>query len=142
MLISIVKRDSRLLILPITAMLMSVTGLVQAAQMHEPRPGGGAVRAWSVPFTPVSQGMMTGLQGFLKTETGEGLLAQVPSLDIIAKLTPDSEAHRRIVGALDLSADFEAQLQAAIKTADNKALVGHSRSLRFSPSCSPPQGIG
>lgn len=124
MFISIAKRGIRWMILPIAVLLWSMTGWVQAGQLSYAAPAGGsAVRAWSVPFNPVSQGMMTGLQGFLRTQTGESLLAQVPSLSIIEHMSPDSEAHRRIIGALGLSADFEAQLRTAIETSDSKALA-------------------
>lgn len=121
---SIAKWSSRSLVMSIAAMLMAVTGLIHAGPMNVASAGGGAFRAWSVPYNPTSVGMVTGLQGFLRTETGVGLLAQAPSLGIISGLSPNSEAHRRIIGVLGLSADFEAQLQAAILTSDNKALTG------------------
>jgi len=103
--------DRRVLNLSIAAMMMALAGRVQAGPISAMPAGEGAVRAWSVPYNPVSPGMMTGLQGFMKTDLGARLLAEVPSLSIIGRLNPDSEIHRRIVGALGLPVGLEAQLQ-------------------------------
>jgi hypothetical protein len=104
-------------------MLMTVTGLAQTGPMIAAPAGEGAVHAWSVPYNPVSPGMVTGLQDFLRTDIGASLLTQAPSLGIIGRLSPDSEVHRRIIGVLGLSADFQTKLQVAVQNSDNKALA-------------------
>ncbi len=121
--ISIMKRRLCSLILSLTAALMAASALASAGPMGA-TPEGGGLRPWSVPSHDVSAGMLAGLQGFLATGSGKLLLAQVPSLGFIERLSPDSEAHRRIVGAIGLPSDFEPRLRDAVRASDNKALDG------------------
>jgi 3-deoxy-D-arabino-heptulosonate 7-phosphate (DAHP) synthase len=67
--------------------------------------------------------MVTGLQGFIQTEIGAGLLTQMPSFGIIGQMSADSEVHRRLIGAMVLPTDFEGKLNTALQTSDNKALT-------------------
>ncbi|MBI4679459.1 MAG: hypothetical protein HY748_17945 [Elusimicrobia bacterium] len=110
-------KKTRLLVLSVAATAMVAAGWVQAQTVS-----GGVVRAWQVPYVPVSPGVLAGLQGFLRTDIGTNLLSQAPSLGVITGLNPDYEAHRSLVGALGLPADFDVRLQDAIRTSDGKAL--------------------
>ena len=100
---------------------MAASGLVSAGPMGA-MPAGGGLHPWNVPYHGVSAGMLASLQGFLATGSGKLLLAQVPTLGFIERLSPDSEAHRRVVGAIGLPSDFEPRLRDAVRTSDEKAL--------------------
>lgn len=119
--VSIVRAGCRSMVV-CAAVLAGMAGLLQARVVVPA--GGGAFRGWSVPYAPASAGMVAGLQGRLKTETGASLLAQIPTLGIIARMSPDSEAHRWLVGAMALPAAFEGQLQAALQSSDHQGLAG------------------
>ncbi len=114
------------MIAPVTAILMSISGLAQAIQFTETRipAGGGTIPAWNVPFNLVSRGMLDNLKVFLLTDTGKGLLSRYPSMTTFQTLKPESEAHRRIVGALGLPPDFETQLAEAIEPGNPRELEG------------------
>ena len=92
----------------------------QAQSVSAPKIG---LSAWSAPFEPASPGMVRGLQDFLKTGNGGILLAQAPYLRFISGLNADSAAHRGVVGALGLSADFEAELRTAVDERDKARQV-------------------
>lgn len=81
-----------------------------AAQMRA-----GPGRGWSAPFSPMSPGMLGGIQQLLGTSAGLKLTAELPSVQAIGGYSPASEADLRVVGAMSahLPADFSARLAAA-----------------------------
>lgn len=74
-----------------------------SAPVHAGPAGEGGV-AWNVPHDEAAVGLVAELQGILATANAQSSLAGAPWLAVIPKLNPRSEAHRRIVGALGLSA--------------------------------------
>ena len=104
----------------ISVMSMLAAGLAHAGPMRAAPAGGGVIRAWSVPYSPVAPGMIAALQKFMRTDAGIGLISLAPSLGVIECLDPDSEAHRRIVGMMTLPSGFESRLRAAALNSDSK----------------------
>lgn len=120
----IVQWNCRSLLPSLMAVIMTMSGFAHAGLIKGAPRAEGAGRAWNIPYDPVSPGMVAGLQEFLRTPAGAGLLAQAPSLSFIEALNPDSETHRRIVGVLGLPPDFEARLESAVAASDGGALAG------------------
>ncbi len=104
------KKNRRSLILPLSALLTTATGLVQAGPMDAMAEG--SLRPWGLPGRPVSEKALTGFQTFLETKIGTGLAELSPSLRVVKALDPKSEAHLRAAGKLVLSGG---QVQKAVK---------------------------
>lgn len=98
-----------LTLLPIAAMATAARGAV--------------IRPWSLPSPPASEAVVADLKAFMVTETGQALLARVPSLGMLKELSPACEAHRRIVGAIGFSRYFETELRTSLEIADANALA-------------------
>lgn len=79
---------------------MALAALLMAAPAHA---------AWVPPYVPVSPGVILRLQGVLRSDMGMKMCVVYPSLRMIRGLDPESETHRRIVGAMDLPAAISAQ---------------------------------
>ncbi len=93
---------------------------------------GKAGGAWVPGFNPASAKTLTGIQAFLRSDAGAGFMARMaPSLGVLLRLKPDSEAHLSLVGAMGLPADIDARLAQAPDSFDARVAVQVSLSLRF-----------
>jgi hypothetical protein len=107
------------LLLPAVLCLSVLSGRAAAGVVAVP----GAMGAWAVPFPPAPAATVTGMQDFLRTDMGAGLLSQIPSLACLQHLTVENPAHLALAGAIGLPAGFDARVAAAVRSNDPKELA-------------------
>ncbi len=96
------------------SLLTGGAGLTRAFTPITPGASANGAKAWVPPFAAASANTLAKIHDFLGSDTGQGVLQQNPTLEVLLRLQPSSEAHLRITGAMGLAEDLAPQEMATV----------------------------